>query len=164
MSVSIGVSGLLVASNSAWDNQDGTPATQSSVNINYTSGNVGIGLTNPNSDLQVNGSVSETVTIVTTSITLNDTHNKVLVQNGATNINITLPDALTCLGRKYEFSRYAGSSGGITLVRTGTNTIQSLTGTIAATTAIGTHSATGGGLRHSFTAVNIGGVGVWVRL
>lgn len=127
-------------------------------------GNVGVGTIAPNSTFQVNGSQAGTVTTVTANITLNATHHKILVSNGATNITITLPDALTCLGREYVISRAAGSTGSITIQRTGTNIIQSLNGTTGATTSIGLHSATGGGLRHSFTAVNIGGVGVWVRL
>ena len=130
----------------------------------YFNERVGIGTTTPTSILHTNGSVSETVTVITATTTLNETHNKILLQNGATAITITLPNALTCIGRKYEFSRYAGSTGGVTLQRTGTNVIQALNGTTGATTSIGLHSATGGGLRHSFTAVNIGGVGVWVRL
>lgn len=127
-------------------------------------GNVGINTTTQTSTFQVNGSQAGTVTIVTANITLNATHHKILVSNGATNITITLPDALTCLGREYIFSRAAGSTGGITVQRTGTNVVQALNGTTGATTSIGLHSAKGRGLRHSFTAINIGGVGVWVRL
>ena len=103
------------------------------------------------------------MTVITATTTLNETHNKILLQNGATAITITLPNALTCLGRKYEFSRYAGSTGGITILPGG-GQIQALNGTVGATTSLGAHSATGRGLRHSFTAVNIGGVGVWVRI
>jgi hypothetical protein len=88
---------------------------------------------------------------------------KVLVRNGATNITITLPNALTCLGREYIFSRAAGSTGSITIVGSGTQ-IQALNGTLGATTSIGAHGTTGQGLRHSFTAINIGGVGSWVRI
>ena len=127
------------------------------------SGNIGIGTTAPTSTLHTNGSVAETVTVITATTTLNETHNKILLQNGATAITITLPNALTCLGRKYEFSRYAGSTGKITILPGG-GQIQSLNGTVGATTSIGAHSAASLGLRHSFTAVNIGGVGVWVRL
>ena len=129
----------------------------------YFNERVGVGTTTPTSILHTNGSVSETVTVITATTTLNETHNKILLQNGATAITITLPNALTCLGRKYEFSRYAGSTGGVTILPGG-GQIQALNGTTGATTSIGLHSAAGLGLRHSFTAVNIGGVGVWVRL
>ena len=127
-------------------------------------GNVGVGTIAPNSTFQVNGSQAGTVTIVTANITLNATHHKVLVRNGATAITITFPDALTCLGREYVISRAAGSTGTITLQSTGTNTIQALIGTTGATSSIGNHSGAGAGLRHSFTAINIGGIGVWVRI
>ena len=127
-------------------------------------GNVGIGTITPKSTLHVQGSQAATVTNITGTTTLNETNHKVLVSNGSTNITITLPDALTCLGREYIISRAAGSTGTITVQGTGTNIIEVLNGTTGATTSIGLHSALGGGLRHSFTAVNIAGVGVWVRL
>ena len=126
-------------------------------------GNVGIGTTNPTSKFQVNGSQAGAVTTVTANITLNATHHKILVNNAATNITINLPDAASCLGRKYEISRYAGSTGTITIQSIG-NQMQSLTGTIGALSSISAHSATGGGLRHSFTAVSVGVASVWVRL
>lgn len=127
-------------------------------------GNVGINNITPTSTLSVNGSQASTVTNITATTILNSTHNKILVSNGATNITITLPDALTCLGREYVISRAAGSTGSITIQRTGTNTIQALNGTLGATTSISLHSATGAGLNVRFTAINIGGIGVWVRL
>ena len=40
----------------------------------------------------------------------------------------------------------------------------SQTGTVGATTTISGHGVSGQGLNIRFTAVNIGGVGVWVRL
>jgi hypothetical protein len=127
-------------------------------------GNVGIGITTPTSTLHIQGSQAGVVTNITATTTLNATHHKILVRNGATAITITFPDALTCLGREYVISRAAGSTGSITIQRTGTNVIQALNGTTGATTSIGLHSATGGGLNIRFTAVNIGGVGTWVRI
>jgi hypothetical protein len=153
----------------------GSVALGGSINFtsgNYTgskmvvlgTGNVGIGLTAPTSTVHVNGSQAGVVTNITATTTLNATHHKILVRNGAIAITITFPDALTCLGREYVISRAAGSTGTITLQSTGTNTIQALIGTTGATSSIGNHSGAGAGLRHSFTAINIGGVGVWVRL
>ncbi|HMT71547.1 MAG TPA: hypothetical protein PKD16_15370 [Saprospiraceae bacterium] len=130
----------------------------------YFNERVGVGTTTPTSNIHINGSEAGSITNITATTALNATHHKILVSNAAVNITITLPDALTCLGREYIFSRAAGSTGSITLKGTGTNIIQALNGTTGATTSIGLHSATGGGLRHSFTAVNIGGVGVWVRI
>lgn len=111
-----------------------------------------------------NSNSLETVTVITTTTTLTALHNKIVANNVLANITITLPDALTCLGRKYTISRYLLSTGTITMQTTGTNQVQALLGTIGATTTIPAHSATGGGLNHSFTAVQVGAVGVWVRI
>ncbi len=127
-------------------------------------GSVGILTNTITSTLHINGSEAGSVINITGSTVLNNTNHKVLVSNGATNITITLPDALTCLGREYIISRAAGSTGSITIQRTGTNLLQALVGTTGATTSIWLHTATGGWLRHFFTALNVGGVGIWVRL
>lgn len=143
----------------------GTTLPSDNINDNvYRNGFVGIGTTTPTSNIHINGSEAGSITNIVATTTLNATNHKVLVSNGATNITITLPDALTCLGREYVMSRAAGSTGSITIQRTGTNTIQALNGTTGITTSIGLHSATGGGLNIRFTAINIGGIGVWVRI
>ena len=128
-----------------------------------STGEIGLNTLTPTSSIHKEGSVAETVTVITGSITLNNTHNKIVVNNGATAITVTLPNALTCLGRKYEFSRYAGSTGTINITPS-VGQIQALVGTVGATTTIGGHTAAGAGLRHPFTAVNIAGVGTWVRI
>ena len=130
----------------------------------YFNQRVAIGITTPTSTLHINGSEAGSITNITATTTLNETHHKILVSNGATNITITLPNALTCLGREYVFSRAAGSTGSITIVGGAGNQMQALNGAVGATTSISLHTATGGGLRHFFTAVNIAGVGYWVRL
>ena len=127
-------------------------------------GSVGIGTITPTSTFEVVGSQAGSVTVITATTVLNQTHRKIVANNGATNITITLPDALTCIGREYIISRYAGSTGTITVVGSGGNKIQALAGTVGATTTLGAHGAAGQGLKHSFTAVNVGGVGVWMRL
>lgn len=126
-------------------------------------GKIGIKANTPTSTLFVNGSLGSNVTIITATYTATDNDNTIVCNNGATNITITLPNALTCVGRKYVLSRYAGSTGTITVVGTGSQ-IQALAGTVVATTTLGVHGATGQGLNFSFTAVNVAGVGVWVRL
>lgn len=129
-----------------------------------SNGDIGIGTNTPTSTLQINGSVSESISVITSTTVLNSAHNKLIINNAATNITLTLPDALTCIGRKYELSRYNGSTGKITLAATGTNLVQALAGTVGATTSISLHSTAGAGLSISFTAANVGGIGVWVRL
>lgn len=133
------------------------------VYIEPFNGYVGINTPSPLSHLQTNGSVADSVLVTAASTVLNNTHNKIVCNNGATNITLTLPNALTCLGRRYIVSRGATSTGTITLTPSA-GRIQALAGTVGATTSIGVHSATGAGLHHNFTAVNIGGIGTWIRI
>lgn len=130
----------------------------------YFNQRVGIGTAQPNSNFHAEGSQAGTITNITATTALNATHHKLLISNGVANITLTLPDALTCIGREYVISRASGSTGSITISVTGANRVQSLLGTLGATSSIGVHSATGGGLNHRFTAINIGGVGTWVRI
>ena len=124
----------------------------------------GLNILNPHSLHHTNWSIAENVTIVTWSIALNDTHANILVNNGATALTINMPDALTCLGRRYKISRYTLSTWAITITRTWTNNIQSLGWTVSSSTTIWLHGAAGQWLDHSFTAVQIGPIWVWVRL
>ncbi len=87
----------------------------------------------------------------------------ILIGSGATTITGTVPTNSMIAGQAIQIKRNIGSTGTITVQGTGTNQIQALGGTVGATTSIGLHSATGIGLSHAFTAINIGGVGVWVR-
>ncbi len=65
------------------------------------SGNVGVGTTNPNSTLSVEGSISTKVSVVTSNITLDETYHTVLA-NASSNITITLPNPSTSnVGRTY---------------------------------------------------------------
>lgn len=132
--------------------------------LNPMGGNVGVKIINPTSTIHVDGSEAGAITVVTTTTTLNATHHKIVANNGATTITLTLPDALTCIGREYIISRAAGSTGILNVVGAGGNQIQAYAGTVGATTSIGIHSVTGAGLKHSFTAVNLAGVGTWMRV
>jgi hypothetical protein len=64
----------------------------------------------PTSNIHITGSEAGSITNLVATTTLNSTNHKILVSNGATNITITFPDALTCLGREYIISRAAGRS------------------------------------------------------
>ena len=66
-----------------------------SINI---SAQVGIGTTNPESTLDINGSISANITSTSGNLTLDDTHHTIILSG---NHNITLPAANSCNGRVY---------------------------------------------------------------
>lgn len=80
--------------------------------------NVGINTTNPQSNLEVNGSLGNKVTTVTGNTTLDATHNVVVCNNGATAINITLPAVSGIAGRTYMIKRDPASTADVTIVGT----------------------------------------------
>jgi hypothetical protein len=103
-------------------------------------GRLGVGETNPQSTLDVNGSVSSSITTLSANATLNDTHHTVIISGGTT---FTLPLASGCIGRIYilvnrtataktlsSYQAFSGSStslaanSGITLQSDGTNWYQ----------------------------------------
>lgn len=79
---------------------------------------VGINTTTPKSDFEVNGSFGQKVTTVTTSTTLDATHNVVVCNNGATAIDITLPAVAAITGRIYTIKRDASSTANVRIVGT----------------------------------------------
>jgi hypothetical protein len=97
-----------------------------------------------------------------TSLTANDY--SIVFNNLATNITVILPNALTMVGHRFFMARFAGSTGNITLQRSSTNLIQNLGGTTTATSSIAGHGGSGNGLSHQFVAVNIAGIGYWLRM
>lgn len=127
-------------------------------------GQAGFNNTNPTSTFHTLGSVANSIVDISSTITLNGTLYKIIVNNGATNIIINLPNPLTCVGRNYIFTRGANSTGTITLATSGGGQLQALAGTYGTTTSLGLHGATGQGLNHSFTAYNQAGLGVWARI
>ena len=100
--------------------------------------------------------IVDTVIISTTQILPIGNRLHVIVNNGATNITLTLPSTT---GNCYRFSRSSNSTGTITLQGT-TGQIQALNGTLGATTSIGLHSVTGLGLNHNFTFDGVN----WMRI
>ena len=79
-----------------------------------SAGNVGIGTAAPNSRLDVEGSMSLGVTVVTASLALTDAHN-VILTNGAGNITITLPAATNRTGRTYYIKKTDAGAGTVTI-------------------------------------------------
>ena len=122
-------------------------------------GNVRIGNTSaPTSNLQIDGSVAIGFVTVTATTTISNTVSYVICNNGATTTTLTLPSPATCSGRFICISRATGSTGTIT-VRGATGLIQSLTGTMGATTTIGAHGATGQGVGKFFFSNGVN----WMR-
>lgn len=91
--------------------------------------------------------IVDTVIIATTQTLPIANRLHVILNNGATNITLTLPSTF---GNCYRFSRNSTSTGTVTL-QGSAGQIQALNGTIGATTSLGIHSATGAGLNHNFT-------------
>jgi hypothetical protein len=114
-------------------------------------GNIGVNQPLPTSRLHVTGSVAFSSTTITANTTLNDTHSRIIVNNAAVAITINFPAANTCAGRQYVISRAATSTGTITIGAVG-GQVQALAGTLAGTTTIAAHSATGSGLNICFTS------------
>lgn len=97
-------------------------------------------------DVQERGS---SLLIAVGSGTVPATAAKIIVQNGAAAVTLTLPAPATMTGKSISFSRAAGSTGAITILP-GAGQIQALNGTMGATTTLGAHSAAGAGLDIQF--------------
>lgn len=81
-----------------------------STDSNYFAGKVGIASSNPNSTLQVNGSVSTAIATTAGSYTLSDADYTVIFTGAAIAPTFTLPDPTTCKGRMYRLINASGSS------------------------------------------------------
>lgn len=84
----------------------------------YTNGSVSVGEASTVNKLNVNGSVGCAINVVTASTTLTNAHCKIVVQNGATAVTITLPAATVATKRIYKISRASGSTGTVTIATT----------------------------------------------
>lgn len=80
-----------------------------------SNGKVGIATTTPNSRLHVEGSVAASVTTLTASATLDDTHHTVLVDASAGAVTITLPSAAGIAGRMYRIKKIDSSANAVTV-------------------------------------------------
>ncbi len=96
------------------------------------------------------GCVKYGLLTVTATGAIPDNIEKIYLNNGATAITLTLPNPALRRCRAISFSRMVGSTGTITIQASGGSTIQALNGTMGATTTIGAHSGTGGGVDIQF--------------
>lgn len=127
-----------------------------------SNGNLGLGTVVPHSTLHNTGSQAFNPTIVTASLSVvNESY--LICNNGATNITITLPNPSTMVGRLISISRYANSTGTITVTNLGTASIQAQLGTIGATTTIAAFGANNFWIV-KFMAVTVGATSSWVRV
>lgn len=95
----------------------------------FAQNGVGVNTNSPLSSLDINGSFGKKVSIVSSSITLDETYSSIVADNGATAITLTLPAANTCSGRIYDFKRSNTSTTNVTIAGTidgATNYILSL--------------------------------------
>ena len=79
---------------------------------------VGIGTTTPLSTFEVNGSNGQTITIVTSDLTLDATQSIIICNNGIIGKTITLPTAIGSKGRIYTIKRSETSTTNITIATT----------------------------------------------
>ena len=86
---------------------------------------VGIATTTPLSTFEVNGSFGQTITTVSTDLTLDATHSIIVCNNGVISKTITLPTAVGIKGRIYTIKKSDTSTAPITIA---TTTSQSIDG------------------------------------
>lgn len=100
-------------------------------------------------ELDLRGGFCPTVVVIASTGAIPATATKVLVNNGATAITLTLPAHVAGKGRHISISRRNGSTGAVTL-QGASGQIQALAGTLGATTTLGVHSAAGAGVNQNF--------------
>lgn len=90
--------------------------------VGFTQEGVGINTSDPKSTLEINGSMSQKVTAITSSTTLDAADNTVVCQN-TTAITISLPAVSTCEGRVYTIKKDMSSTNNVTIDADGSETI-----------------------------------------
>ncbi len=101
-----------------------------------TSGNVGMGMTNPQSTLDLGGSFGANYTVVTGNYAVSATDYVVLVNNGSTNVTITLPALAGIDRRMIKIARHKNSTGTVTIQAASGELIEAQNGTTANTTTL----------------------------
>jgi hypothetical protein len=83
-------------------------------NVLLTSGNVGVGTSTPTSSLAINGSISQAVLSVSSSVTLSNTDNIVVCDATTAGLTVTLPTVSTCNGRIYTIKKIDTTNNALT--------------------------------------------------
>ena len=94
--------------------------------VDSVSGMIGIGTNNPVSKLDVQGSLGLEVDTITTSTTLNDTHNIVLADN-TVDVTVTLPAASSNTDKTYYIMKTDSGTAIVTIDGNGAETINGQT-------------------------------------
>ena len=89
----------------------------------HTNNNFGIGTATPQSNLQVNGSIAATSTVVTATYTVKATDYLILCNAAAGGFTITLPTALTATSRIYKFVKIDSTGNVCTIDGNASDTI-----------------------------------------
>lgn len=86
-------------------------------------GGVGINTNAPHSNLQVKGSIAETLTVTSANLTLSKAHDIVAVNSTSAALTITLPTAGGISGRRYTVKKTDASVNAVKLQASGTQKI-----------------------------------------
>ena len=92
--------------------------------VAFAQAGVGINTNDPKSTLEVNGSMSQKVTAITSDTTLGATDNTVVCKN-TTAITVNLPAVADCVGRIYTIKKDMSSTNNVTIDGAGSETIDS---------------------------------------
>ena len=88
-----------------------------------TSGNTGIGLSNPNSKLQIAGPMATSVIKVSATYIVKDNDSVVIVDTTSGNMEITLPSAVGIKGRRYAIKNVGTAANSLTINTNGSEEI-----------------------------------------
>ena len=106
------------------------------------------------------GVSKKNVRVVTANTTLDGSTEVVVCNNGSTNITLILPSASTCEGAEKTITRYAGSTGAVSINSTN---IQSLSGALGVTTLLSAFNTFPSWVT-TYKAVKVGAVFCWLKM